>query len=278
MQAGTAVFPAAVWLLLALLASGNAGAQSLVVRFLAVGYGDAIVIQAPEGQVVLVDGGYDERGPQLVRNLQALGIGHLEYLVVTHFHPDHAGGLAAVLEAIPVENPVLVAYFPDEVEPGARRILERLRQMPRRQLKRGDQVSLSASVHLEVLHPETLSGDPNGDSLVLMLRYRKTRLLLGGDVGADAQRAIVDRYGPALRADLIKIPHHGLGGIPEFIEQVRPRFAVLTVGPNPYGAPDERLLEQYRRAGARIYRTDRRGEVRAVSDGHAWAIETERVR
>ena len=137
-------------------------------------------------------------------------------------------------------------------------------------------LALSPSVHLEILHPETLSGNPNEDSIVLKVLHGQIVILLPGDVGTKTQQELVEVYGQRLKADLIKLPHHGSDALASFVRAVQPRYAILSIGPNPYGAPDDQALELVRASGARVFRTDRHGSITVTSDGHSLQVSTER--
>ncbi len=252
--------------------------NSLVIHFLDVGYGDAIVLRLPEEKTVLVDGGSPEEGQKVFTTLQRMGIKQLDYLVITHFHKDHAGGLYPILNAfLPSVSSdqskyILIPLLPEIVEPEVKQVRDEVKRRGYRILSRGEMIEASPSVHLEVLHPKTLRGDPNEDSLVIKVIHQRITFLLAGDVGLQAQTELLQEYGSQLKADLIKIPHHAGEAVVDFIQAVRPQEAILSVGPNPYGSPNPEVLTMYRKAGARIHRTDEVGTITAVSDGHSLKI------
>ena len=261
-------------------------AAPLLIHFLDVGYGDAIVLRLPEGGALLVDGGDPEHGPQVAARLRNMGIMRLDYVVISHFHKDHAGGLGYILPQFLCwqrEPPdggggeILIPLVPDQVEPEVESIKAELERCPSRIIRRGDSIALSPSVHLEVLHPHTLRGNPNEDSLVLRVIHGANTILLAGDVGVEGQKELEEVYGSGLQADLLKIPHHGSGGVASFLRAVQPNYAILTIGPNPYGAPEEGLLNLYQSMGIPVFRTDRDGAITVISDSHALQVEVERV-
>jgi competence protein ComEC len=111
--------------------------------------------------------------------------------------------------------------------------------------------------------------DLNNSSLVMKLRFKNVSVLLTGDIGKEAERRILKKGSP-LRADILKVPHHGSSSSssPAFLERVRPTYAILSVGERNIGRlPHSEILKRYERLGAKIFRTDRHGAVTVVTDG-----------
>ncbi len=243
------------------------------------------MLRLPEGGAVLIDGGAPERGPRVVSLLREMGINRLDALLITHFHQDHAGGLGPVLDQfLPISSKqertgmILLPLFPKAVEPEVETVLRKIERRPYRVVRRGEIIPLSSSVRLEVLHPGTLRGDPNEDSLVVKVIHREIVFLFMADIGPEVQRDLLAVDGPKLKADVVKIPHHGGASIESFVQTVRPQRAILSVGPNPYGLPKEEVVEMYRRVGARLHRTDEEGTITVISDGRSVRVQTERSR
>jgi len=275
-----------VFISLSILLGERSLGKNLEIHFLDVGYGDAIVIQLPEGGTVLVDSGIPEMGPFVLKMLQKMGVQEIDAFVITHFHKDHAGGVEKILSRFE-HNPHreikknIVEFFspiiPKKVEPEVQGTMESILKQHHQVLRRGDLIPISPSVKVEVLNPEKISGNPNEDSLVLKLKYGNVKILLAGDIGVEAQRKLVQIYGDRIKSDIIKIPHHGGDVIEEFVQRVGARDAVLSVGPNPYGLPKPGVLDIYRRVGSRVYRTDQHGNIRVSSDGKSYEIKTRRL-
>lgn len=238
----------------------------LEVIFVSVGQGDAAVLRLPDGSTVLVDaggapdGGADPGARDVVPLLRDLGVSRLAAVFVSHPHPDHVLGLAAVVEAFPAD---LVFSNGDPGDGAAREVLAGLRPVP---LAPGDGWA-RAGVRFDVLGGAREALPPNDASLVLRVSFGATSFLFPGDLEDAGEAASVARGG--LGADVVKIPHHGSrrSSSAAFTAAVRPRVAVASVGlRNRYGFPHAEALARWRAAGAEVLRTDE-GAVRLLSDG-----------
>ena len=236
-----------------------------------VGHGDAALLRLPDGSAVLVDaggspgGGPDPGARDVVPLLRDLGIRRIAVAFVSHPHPDHVLGLAAVAEAMPID---LVLSNGELGEGEARRVLSALspREFPPGEvLQRG-------GVRFEALGGAREALGPNDASLVLRVGLGATSFLFPGDVEPPGEAAAVARGG--LASDVVKIPHHGSrrSSTPEFVAAVRPRLAVVSMSAEGrYGFPHAEALARWREAGAAVLRTDA-GAVRLLSDGKAVRI------
>ncbi|HYG60298.1 MAG TPA: DNA internalization-related competence protein ComEC/Rec2, partial [Symbiobacteriaceae bacterium] len=270
--------------------------DTLAVTFLDVGQGDATVIQAPGGVTMVVDAGvtippdpksgrpgWDAGQEVILPFLADQGVERLDVLVLTHADTDHAGGGAAVLEGIPVG-----AVLTDTNEATEQAYLKALaladgQGVPVRRPAAGEQIRLGPWVVLEVLNPPSrpftgTRSDDNANCLAFRLRYGQVAMLFTCDLEAVNEAQLVADGAP-IRADILKVAHHGSGhsSTSPFLEAVRPRWAVISAGNgNRYGHPHAEALQRLTAVGARIYRTDRNGSVTVRTDGNTVRISSAR--
>jgi competence protein ComEC len=276
-------------LILAVLAGGCLKPRPLVVTVLDVGQGDSILIVTPSGRAMLVDAGGDDSGGgdeiaerSVLPALKRAGVRKLDVLLTTHAHDDHTGGVAAVLKA----GPTGLWLHGEEMEAGpglSAGVREaRRRGVPRRKAAAGSRLMLDRGVTLDLLVPPRRllaeDGTGNNASIGLLMAYGDTRFLLAGDAGAEEETAWL-RDGAGLRADVLKVGHHGAAtsSTLAFLMAVRPRWAVISCGRNNrYGHPDASTLARLRMVGARVARTDEDGGIRCVSDGRSVTVTDSR--
>ncbi|HVQ88575.1 MAG TPA: ComEC/Rec2 family competence protein [Actinomycetes bacterium] len=229
-----------------------------------VGQGDAIVVSAGHGSALVVDTGPD---PVLVdRCLDQLDVDRIPLLVLTHDHADHVMGVPAVLDGRSVGT-VLVSPLNEPVEQ-ADLVAEWTQGLNVVTAEVGQSGQIGP-IQWQVLWPARVirgeGSDPNNASVVLMVEVGGVRVLLTGDVEPAAQRALTES-GADLRAEIIKVPHHGSPNqYPGFWQAVNPDLALVSVGiDNTYGHPDEELLQSLAAAGVTVGRTDIQGALAVV--------------
>jgi competence protein ComEC len=248
--------------------------DGLRITFLDVGQGDAVLLEVPEG-AVLVDEGPPEA--HVADQLRGLGVRRLAAIVLTHPQRDHVGGAAEVLREIPVGlalDPGIPAPSPDEeaaktaaAGSGVRVDLARARETFR-----------LGTLTLRILWPEDagLPGeDPNQNAIVLLASYGSFDALLTADAESDVTLPL--RPPPV---ELLKVAHHGSAdaGLDSLLELLRPRIAVISVGRgNDYGHPEPSTLAALAGyPGLALYRTDEDGRVTVESNGAEFAVTSER--
>lgn len=272
----TAAVAALAWLGLRGLPDGR-----LHVYFLDVGQGDAILIRAPDGRQILVDG-----GPSPTALLNELGDllpfwdRDLDLVVLTHPDGDHVTGLIPLLDRYRVAQALDVPQSDTAAAAAAWRERLTAAKTPRAYAQRGMRLPVG-DLHITVLNPAATplrgtASDENNNAIVLRLDYGQTSLLLTGDAETEAEAALL-AAGLPLRADVLKVGHHGSNGSTSapFVAAVAPHVAVIQVGAgNTFGHPNPEVLK--RLAGAQVYRTDQQGRIEVVSDGRRVWVKTGR--
>ncbi len=263
--------------------------NDLRITVLDVGQGDCILVQAPGGRAMLVDGGgapgqeaggYDIGSEVVVPALMARGVTKLDALVITHPHDDHVGGLAAVVEAVPVTvavDPMIESH--SEAYEGLGAALKE-QHVPVERASEGARINLGRGIYAEVLNPPEplLASDSyeNDNSVVLRLVDGDVSVLLAADIEEEGAARLAE-YGDAIQSTILKVPHHGSAGaaIPEFVDAVNPELAIISVGEhNPFGHPSEEMVRELERVGAKIMRTDRDGAVTVTIRPPKWWAQT----
>ncbi len=256
--------------------------EDLLIDFVNVGEGDAIIIRTPSGKALLVDGGPEiseiisktQGVEQLLEVLGKLNIKKLQGVVVTHWHSEHLLGLFPVIKYVPIGHIYEPPYegrgivFQDYVG------LCNKTKTTRQKVHSDMVINLGKELFLQILHPDfepakdTLLEQKNS-SIVLMLRYGKVQILLTGDIQQSGIREIM-KYGDGIRSQVIKIPNHGsdLSYHVEFMKTVGAKAGVIMTGKNnTLGHPSTRIIQGYEKAGTRVYRTDMQGNIRLVVGG-----------
>jgi competence protein ComEC len=242
-----------------------------------VGQGDAIALRTPKWRWILVDAGDAWRdtdvGERIVAPYLRRRGGSLAAMIVSHPHADHIGGAASVLSRVPTALLLDGGYAQgSSVYEG---LLARARDegVAWRAARTGTAITIDG-VALTVLAPDSSeianAADANAASVVVMAEYRGAKVLLTGDAEKNVEERLVGRFGPALRADILKVGHHGssTSSTSGLLAVVKPRLALISVGAgNRYGHPSPDVLGALQSSGAHVLRTDEDGSIVVTLDG-----------
>ena len=252
------------------------GQGTLKVAFLDVGQGDSILIQAPNGQTMLIDGGRSANlaDTVIIPKLKEWGASQVDVLIPTHPDQDHIAGLAGVLENYPVKLAALTG------QAHSTKIYERLltdirdKNIEALQVRTGTAIPFDPAVKLEVLNPDdeaVNSDDTNNASIVIKLTYGATSFLFTGDAEMPANKAMLDR-GFDVRSTVLKLGHHGsrTSTNEDWLRKVQPQLGIISAGKdNSFGHPHPEVIAALEKLNIPYIRTDEHGTITVTSDGTA---------
>lgn len=240
--------------------------SKLNVHFIDVGQGDSEFIELPNGQTMLIDAGNPENGSQIVTYIKGLGHNKVDYLIATHPHADHIGGMATVVNGLDIGK----IYMP-KASSNTQTFEDLLTAIQKKGLKintakAGVNLFKAGTLNADIIAPVNITGDDlNQYSAVIMLTYGDNKFLFTGDAGNESEGQITSD----IKADVLKVGHHGsdTSTSQTFLNKVSPKYAVIEVGKdNSYGHPTAATLAKLEKIGATIYRTDKDGTIIFTSD------------
>ena len=256
-----------------------AAEENLTVHFLDVGQGDSILLEHGD-DTMLIDSGEIGKGDDVAADIKGEGITSLDYVVATHPHSDHIGGMSVIL------NDFSIGHFFDSGYAYTSKTYEDMlttidkKGIPFSTPKRGDKIDFSSGIDVQVLNPGStyFTDDVNQNSIVLKVTDGSVLLLLMGDAGIEAENQVM-KEGYNVNADILKVGHHGshTSSGASFISAVSPAVSVIEVGAgNDYGHPHKETLDRLQKV-SKVYRTDLDGTVTVTTDGSTFSISTQKT-
>ncbi len=258
--------------------------MDLEIHYIDVGQADSIYIKLPNNQHMLIDAGNNSDGVLVVDYLLNQGVTTINYLIGTHPHEDHIGGLDDVINHFVIEH----VYLPNKTS-STKTYDSVLKAISDKELsvtvaKEGiilfDVVLNGKTIKANMLSPisETYT-DTNDYSPVIKLTYGNTSYLFTGDAEEVVEEEILEK-GVDIEADVLKLGHHGSDSSTsqDFLDAVSPSIGIICVGKdNNYGHPSEEIIERLINNGVEIYRTDEAGTIIVKSNGDEILVETEKT-
>ena len=243
----------------------------LQVHFLDVGQGDCAIVLC-DGESMVIDGGPKSASQYVYSYIKdTLQLTHIDYIISTHPHIDHVGGLAAILNAVPVDLLLTPTKEWDSKAFNSMKVYANMQGTVIDIPNEGDTLQLGDAT-VTILHcwPEAIElGRTNDSSIVLRIDYGETSFLFTGDAEDWAEYMMIDS-GANLKADVLKVSHHGsyTASTEEFLNAVQPEYAVISVGKNnEYNHPHDVVLNRLKELNCKILRTDNLGTIIILSDG-----------
>lgn len=245
----------------------NAPDHSLAVHYIDVGQGDSILLESDD-DYVLIDAGEKEYGPTICAYLEKLGVTQLDYVIATHPHSDHCGGLADVITTFECEN-----FITTETDQQTKTWVDVLLAVDETNCNyidavKGNTYSFGES-YFEILGPVGSDYDNYNDySVIIKAQCGNNSFLFTGDMETKTEKELLAE-GSDLKADVLKVGHHGstTSSSETFLDAVSPTYAVITCGKgNEYGHPHIETLDKLSERGITVYRTDELSTIVAFSD------------
>lgn len=247
----------------------------LLVHFIDVGQADAIFLQLPNNQTMLIDAGNNKDAGIVVNYIRKTGVKKIHYLVGTHPHEDHIGGIDTVIESFDIEKVIM-----PKVNHTTKTFRDVLTAVKKKDLKitralSGKTILNNKYLTIKILGPvDTNYEELNNYSAVIKVTYKKTDFLFTGDAEKESEKQIL-QSGANIKSDVLKIGHHGSNSstTQPFLDQINPQYGVISVGKdNDYDHPSKKTLNRLKKSGVKVFRTDKDGTLIFKSDGNSISI------
>lgn len=246
------------------------------VHYIDVGQADATLIFS-DNETMLIDGGNPGDSNLIAAYLKKYNVSHLNYVICSHAHDDHVGGLPGALSvanadavyAPKTENDIK-AYRSFKSKVAAQGLTIK-NPIPGETIDFGSsKVTFLGPVHENV-------SDLNDTSIILKISYGETSFLFTGDAERPEEQSVLSQNYD-LSATVLKVGHHGSGDSTTypFLREIMPKYGIISVGNNNYGHPTEETLSRLRDADVKVYRTDMQGDIIVSSNGKTVTVKTER--
>ncbi len=261
------------------IGAGDTSADPLQVHYIDVGQGDSILIQYKKHNI-LIDAGENGRGDSIIKYLKKQGVSSLDYMIATHPHSDHIGGMDEVINQIPAKE-VFMTRLSEGMTPTTKSYTSLLYAIgesgARLTAPQNGQKIQWDDLILTFMVPKADYDNLNNMSIVVKIDYQNCSYLFTGDAEKEREKELL-ALETDLQADVLKAGHHGssTSSSPNFVHAVAPKIAVISCGKdNDYGHPSKTTLDIL--SNCKVYRTDRSGSVVVSCDGQKYNISEEKA-
>lgn len=251
----------------------------LKIIFCDVGQGDAAYILFPNGRDMVIDGGPNDKVIDCLGRHMPFWDRHIDMVLMTHPQKDHMQGLISVLARYDVDY--FVRSDVSNSTEGFTKLMGVVnsKNIPQKFMSQGeiirvDDTSLSFVWPSQNILGASTVGDLNDYSLVFGLRYGSFDVLFTGDADTRVEGNYVDLKLADDHIEVLKVPHHGsrTGMSEKFVQNVRPKLSIISVGKNGYGHPTKEIIDMLQSVQSKIMRTDESGDITVISDGINWKV------
>ncbi|MCM1284601.1 MAG: MBL fold metallo-hydrolase [Acetobacter sp.] len=248
----------------------HTSSEGIIVHYLDVGQGDSEFIEFPTGKCMLIDASISEYGSDIEDYIENLGYDRIDYLVATHPHADHIGGMEEIVESFDIGE----IYMPRAVTT-TKTYLDLLETVSEKNLTistaKAGKVITDDNINIEFLAPVNDGyEDLNNFSAVLKITYNKSSFLFTGDAEELSEDEMLASSYSKLNSDVLKVGHHGsrYSSSTEFLQAVSPVYSVISCGKNnSYGHPHKEAISRLNAVNSEIYRTDELGTITIFTAG-----------
>lgn len=251
--------------------------SNMQVHYIDVGQADSILINS-NGHFMLIDAGNNDDDKLVVSYLQSQGVEKLDYIIATHPHEDHIGGMDTVVDTFDIGNVIMpniettTKTYESFIDSLINKNVTAIEPKP------GNTYELGESIFTIISPNNDYKKDLNNWSVGIKLEHGDNSFIFTGDAEKASEMDILHNN-IDISADVLKLGHHGssTSNTEEFLKAIKPKYAVICVGENnKYGHPHKETIEKLNKFNIEVYRTDKNGTVVATSDGENISWTTER--